>query len=164
MKRPTKSADSGKPLGSGGLPSLRIVSGEELGHLEASIQRAIAYRAYDLFQERGGNHGHDLEDWFRAENELAHPADVEISEVSGQLRVRATVSGFSADEIQIGVAPRKLIVWGQAAREGPSAKSGAVQMLGEIELPVTVDSEKASATLTDGILNFQASEKNTGTP
>mgnify|MGYP000877129589 FL=1 len=27
----------------------------------------IAVKAYELWQERGGRHGHDLEDWFEAE-------------------------------------------------------------------------------------------------
>jgi DUF2934 family protein len=31
----------------------------------------IARRAYELFLERGGEHGRDLEDWLRAESELA---------------------------------------------------------------------------------------------
>ena len=30
----------------------------------------IARRAYQLFEERGGEHGRDLEDWFKAEREL----------------------------------------------------------------------------------------------
>lgn len=31
---------------------------------------AIAMRAYELFLEGNGAHGHDLEHWFRAEREL----------------------------------------------------------------------------------------------
>jgi hypothetical protein len=31
---------------------------------------AIARRAYERFETRGGEHGHDLEDWFEAEREL----------------------------------------------------------------------------------------------
>lgn len=27
----------------------------------------IAVKAYELWQERGGRHGHDVEDWFEAE-------------------------------------------------------------------------------------------------
>jgi DUF2934 family protein len=30
----------------------------------------ISRRAYELFLERGGEHGHDLEDWLRAEGEI----------------------------------------------------------------------------------------------
>ena len=31
----------------------------------------IALRAYDLFIQRGGVHGHDLEDWLVAERQLS---------------------------------------------------------------------------------------------
>ena len=31
---------------------------------------AIAVRAYELFLERGGEHGRDVEDWLRAEREV----------------------------------------------------------------------------------------------
>jgi hypothetical protein len=31
---------------------------------------AIAARAYERFVARGGEHGHDVEDWFAAEAEL----------------------------------------------------------------------------------------------
>jgi DUF2934 family protein len=30
----------------------------------------IALRAYELFEQRGGGHGQDWDDWFRAEREL----------------------------------------------------------------------------------------------
>ena len=37
----------------------------------------IARRAYQLYEERGGEHGRDLEDWFEAERELRQfPIDV----------------------------------------------------------------------------------------
>ena len=36
----------------------------------------IARRAYALFQARGGEHGHDIEDWLQAERELRSPARV----------------------------------------------------------------------------------------
>jgi len=34
---------------------------------------AIARRAYELFAQRGYQHGHDIEDWFQAEAKLAAP-------------------------------------------------------------------------------------------
>jgi len=34
------------------------------------ITEAIARRAYELFLERGGQHGHDLEDWLHAEQDI----------------------------------------------------------------------------------------------
>ena len=34
------------------------------------LTQVIAGRAYELFLERGGEHGHDVEDWLRAEGEI----------------------------------------------------------------------------------------------
>ena len=34
------------------------------------VHLAIARRAYELFETRGCEHGHDWEDWLRAESEL----------------------------------------------------------------------------------------------
>ena len=34
------------------------------------VTEAIASRAYELFLARGGEHGHDLDDWLQAEQEL----------------------------------------------------------------------------------------------
>ena len=36
----------------------------------APTREQIALRAYQIYQERGGTPGHELEDWTRAEREL----------------------------------------------------------------------------------------------
>ncbi len=126
---------------------LKIVSGNAMGALEESIQKAIAYRAYEIYQTKGRSHGHDIQDWFEAEHELLKPADVQITESAGVVSLRARVSGFQPGDVQIGVSPRRVVIWGEAGR---------AHMLGEIELPRTVDSTKASATLNDGVLDFRA--------
>ena len=43
------------------------------GYVPHPTQQAIAGRAYELIVERGSAHGDDLDDWFRAERELASP-------------------------------------------------------------------------------------------
>lgn len=42
----------------------------DLSSTETSRSESIARRAYERYQERGGEHGHDQEDWFEAEQEL----------------------------------------------------------------------------------------------
>ena len=38
---------------------------------------AVAKRAYEIYQNRGGSHGADLDDWLEAERQLKHgPTDV----------------------------------------------------------------------------------------
>jgi hypothetical protein len=34
------------------------------------VHEATAVRAYELYLGRGGEHGHDLDDWLRAESEI----------------------------------------------------------------------------------------------
>lgn len=38
--------------------------------LESSVQSRIARRAYELYLERGGVLGHEMEDWLQAEREI----------------------------------------------------------------------------------------------
>ncbi|HEY3619009.1 MAG TPA: DUF2934 domain-containing protein [Candidatus Sulfotelmatobacter sp.] len=47
------------------------VSGSEEQH-QAVIRETLAKRAYELFELRGREHGHDLEDWVVAEQELVY--------------------------------------------------------------------------------------------
>lgn len=53
----------------------RVRATEVVVHAEAMFTRpdhdAIARRAFELFQRRGWQHGHDVEDWLAAERELS---------------------------------------------------------------------------------------------
>lgn len=34
------------------------------------LQERIRLRAYEIYEQRGGDHGHDIDDWLQAELEL----------------------------------------------------------------------------------------------
>ena len=54
-----------------GLPKPARTSKKSNGTVEQfNDQDAIARRAYEIFQKRGGNHGADLDDWLEAERQL----------------------------------------------------------------------------------------------
>ena len=43
----------------------------ESGRLnEAQLEQRIRLRAYEIFEYRGREHGHDLDDWLLAKNEV----------------------------------------------------------------------------------------------
>jgi Protein of unknown function (DUF2934) len=42
----------------------------QMSERKLSIPQQIEHRAYELYLERGGEHGHDRADWLTAENEL----------------------------------------------------------------------------------------------
>ena len=135
---------SGKP---------RIIGCDGLAALEDGIRKAIAYRAYELYESRGRDPGHDMEDWFSAERELVKPSDVRIVDAASEVSVRAGVFGFVASELQLGVSPRRLIVWGEKVNPGDSK---VVHMIDEIDLPEAVDPAGAAAEVRDGVLEFSA--------
>ena len=37
------------------------------------IRERVSFRAYELYERRGADHGRDLEDWAKAENEVLSP-------------------------------------------------------------------------------------------
>jgi Protein of unknown function (DUF2934) len=47
------------------------------------ITEAIAKRAYELFLARGGQNGHDLDDWLQAERELLDAAGSQVRDIKG---------------------------------------------------------------------------------
>lgn len=42
----------------------------------------VAQRAYELFLERGGSHGRDLDDWLHAEHELGSATKTDSNETA----------------------------------------------------------------------------------
>lgn len=72
----------------------------------------IAERAYEIYQERGGEHGHDQDDWFQAEGELLPKIDVDWDVANGAVLLTARVPGFRARELEVEVGHRRAVVCG----------------------------------------------------
>lgn len=122
---------------------------------------SIAQRAYEFFEARGRDFGHDLEDWFRAETELIRHVPVEIKDTESNLVVRAEVPGFTADNLRISVAERQLLLSGkvEAATEEKTEQTvynerRTQQFYRAVTLPTNVDATKATASLHDGVLEL----------
>jgi hypothetical protein len=64
--------------GSSEVPKPTRAPGKNNGAAESfNDPDAVARRAYEIYQRRGGDHGADLDDWLRAERELKPgPSDV----------------------------------------------------------------------------------------
>src|ERR1044072_3841685 len=89
-------------------------------HLDrlTKLQEAIASRAYELFESRGGEHGQEQADWLRAESELLQPLSVEVREQEDRLAIEAQMPGFSAEQIEVSAEPRRLIISGRSSLTG----------------------------------------------
>jgi HSP20 family protein len=138
-----------------------IVEAVALFNRMEEIQQEIARRAYELFEERGYEHGHDFEDWARAEAELLAPVSVEGNETEEGLEITAEVPGFNEKDIEITVEPRRVFLSGKTEKTIAPESEGALvagrqtmMFFRAIDLPAEVDTTKAEARLQEGRLRL----------
>ena len=125
------------------------------------VYQSLSRRAYDLFEGRSHQHGHDVEDWLCAESELLCLVPLEIKWSDEQVTVRAEVPGFTAPDIEISAEPQRLFISGkktlsaeQTKEETACTEQRSKEIFRAIELPAEVDPSQATATLKDGVLNI----------
>jgi len=126
-----------------------------------TITNQIAQRAFGLFQDRGSD-GKALEDWLRAESELLRPMPVELSESDGTFTVKAEVPGFSSKDLTVRAEPNSICIHGklQETKEDRTDKKiqysevTSSQICRRIDLPASINPDKVSATLSNGVLEL----------
>jgi HSP20 family molecular chaperone IbpA len=128
-----------------------------------TVQLAITRRAYELFEARGPEHGHDWEDWFRAESEILSPVSVSISETDDWISVRVNVFGFEANELRVGIEPRRITILGNKVASVTESEVGKAeyidlhphQILKLVDLATDVMPEMSVVELQAGLLKFE---------
>jgi HSP20 family protein len=139
----------------------RLVNMDQLLDRVNMLHESISQRAFDIFETRGRTHGHDLDDWLRAEAELFQTLRLDLTESDDALGISVEVPGFGARELEVGVEPRRLAIAGKRRARGPRTAERVIycerrsnhifRMLG---LPVDVDPTNVRAALQDGILQL----------
>jgi HSP20 family protein len=140
---------------------LKLVDSDPFLRHIGEVYDRLARRAFELFDGRGRQHGHDLEDWFRAESELFSPTSVEVDEGNDELIVRADVPGFHDKDIEVRVEPRRLIISGKREQVRDEKKRKAVyserrsnEVFRALDLSEDIDPDRVRATLQDGTLEI----------
>lgn len=142
---------------------LNLWNVEDLRWEMQSVELAIARRGYELFEKRSGEHGHDWEDWFRAESELLRPVSVSMSESDDRISVRANVLGFEGNELKVSVEPQRITILGKKDMSASESEEGKIeyidrvpdQILHMINLAADVIPEAAVVELQAGLLKFE---------
>lgn len=127
------------------------------------VQLAIARRAFELFEKRNREHGHDWEDWFQAESELLRPVSIVSHESVEQLSVHLNVFGFAENELLVSIEPKRVAVLGRKEVISTEAASGKKeyidwypdQILRVIDLPMEIDPAAAVVELQTGMLKVE---------
>jgi HSP20 family protein len=166
-ERASVSQSSGRSLASQGSSAAaltpRFVEPQAIYNRMNELYDAISRRAFELFEGNGRVVGRDLDHWFQAESELLHPAHVRIRESEDAITIEAEVPGFSANEVQLSLEPRRLTISGKKQSSGEGKKGNVLysercssELMRSIELPVEVNTSRATATLNNGILELTA--------
>jgi len=127
------------------------------------VQLAIARRAHELFEARGREHGHDLEDWLRAKCELLCPVSVSMSESRGKIDLRANVVGFDETELEVSIEPHHGTILGNKRTSGMKAEDKTIEETGScpcqileiVEFGTEVMPERAVVEWQAGALKFE---------
>jgi HSP20 family protein len=146
----------------------KLFVGDPLFERLQEINSVIASRAYQLFTSKGFSPGRELEDWLRAESEILHPIPLDVTDTEAELIVRVEVPGFTEKNLEVRVAPRCLLIFGERP-EASEQKIGrtvyserhANQIFRVLDLPARIDPDGVKATLSDGILEVTLSKVET---
>ncbi|MEZ5429225.1 MAG: Hsp20/alpha crystallin family protein [Pyrinomonadaceae bacterium] len=122
---------------------------------------AIAHRAFELFETRGRQFGNEIEDWLRAEAELAGRIPIDVRETDDDLEIRAELPGFKPEEIEILLEPTRLTISGESSRESDKSVGDTLysewhgrKVFRSFDLPREVKTGDLTAVLKNGILNL----------
>ena len=116
----------------------------------------IAQRAYEIYESRGGHHGSDQDDWFKAEDEVLPKLPIEYDVTESTVRLTTKVPRFNAKDLEVEVGHRLAIVCGIRFDSNKTAASHrkSEKVMGIFELPFDVDPLLARATLRSGTLQI----------
>lgn len=142
---------------------LTLRNPEDLRWEMQEVQLAIARRAYELFEARGCEHGHDWEDWFQAESELVRSVAVSMSEAENRISVRANVFGFQDTELRVSLEPRRITILGKKEASSTESEGGKLeyidwfpdQIMQLIDLPTDIVPQMSVVELQTGLLKFE---------
>lgn len=115
----------------------------------------IARRAYEIYESRGGDHGHHEDDWRAAEQEILPQPNVECDVVGDEVRFAAEVPGFEAKDLEVLVGHNRAVVCGvhHVATSSALPTHRERHIIEVAELPCPVRPAGGEAILENGRLH-----------
>lgn len=124
---------------------------------------AVRQRAFEMFAERGGTEGRDLDDWIAAEHEVLGWPAAELKEANGAFQVDVTLPGFAAKDVEVTATPNELIVHAASNQERKGedeyvvwSEFGSNDVYRRFGFPRSVVVDQVTARLENGILKVMA--------
>ena len=123
----------------------------------------VRRRAFEIFENSGAVHGHDLEHWLEAEREVRSPAIPEVVERDKGFEVTVPVPALEPTAIEVNALPGSITVTVKTGRRREKQEAGArlsesraERLFYCVNLSEPIDVDSASASLENGILRIVA--------
>jgi HSP20 family molecular chaperone IbpA len=123
----------------------------------------VRQRAYGLYERRGAESGHDLENWLDAERQLIWSPPAEMVETETEYRIRVIAPDFHSADVWVTATAKLLIVEGDnhcscAKNDGRVVFSEFARrkLLRCFTLAHAIDVERVTGTLSRGELTIIA--------
>lgn len=125
----------------------------------------VRQRAFDFFDKRGRELGHELTDWIQAEREVLGWPAAELAEKNGEYKLEVTLAGFGANQVEVTATPTEIAVHAAIKPETKAAEDhvlwtefGPNDVYRRFRLPQPIDVDKTSAALDNGLLKITATK------
>jgi len=125
----------------------------------------VPSRAFALFEQRGRQPGHELEDWVRAEHEIMGCPAAELVEDRHGYEFRMALPGFEASRVEVTVTPTVIAVHAAMEPETEAEKArilwsefGPKDVYRQFQTPQQIDVLRTYATLDRGMLKITAAK------
>lgn len=125
----------------------------------------VRQRAFEFFDKRGRELGHDLADWIQAEHEILGWPAAELAEKNGEYKLEITLPGFNANQVEVTATPTEIAVHAAIKPETKAAEDhvlwsefGPNDVYRRFRLPQPIDVDKTSAALDNGLLKIMAAK------
>lgn len=125
----------------------------------------VRHRAFEFFDKRGRELGHELEDWIRAEHQIMGWPAAELAEKDGEYKLEMTLPGFTASQVEVTATPTEIAVHAEIKPEKQAPEDrvlwtefGPNNVYRRFPLPQPIDVDKTSAALDHGLLKVIAAK------
>jgi len=140
---------------------IKIVPNSDPGRVDQRMRDAVAKRAFQIFESRGGNPGQEQQDWTLAESEVVRPLSCGVLETQHGVEVAVDLAGFDVRRgIEIMAESHRLVLCGFGSNLDEHGKirpkKGELpEIFRTVNLPTAVDASRIDSDLRGHVLQIR---------
>ena len=148
---------------SGNSKTPQILSEDQHAAFQEKVRQRVSQRAYDIYQNGGGENGNDYQHWIQAENEILQRG-IEMRESGSWLAFNASIPDNTADEVEVCLTPTSVTVHAEKHQPSDGGKANEAgfserEIFLTHDLNTEIEPSTASATLKDEKLTIMVKKR-----